>query len=44
MFGVRPSPIADWVRHEGDDPARPAVYFTLEFDFVLNRSDQPAGD
>ncbi len=43
VFGVRPSLIADWVRHEGDDPARPAVYFTLEFDFVLNRSDQPAG-
>jgi hydroxyquinol 1,2-dioxygenase len=38
VFGVRPTLIADWVRHEGDDPARPPVYYTLEYDFVLNRA------
>lgn len=37
VFGVRPTLIADWVRHEGDDPARPPVYYTLDYDFVLNR-------
>ena len=36
VFGVRPGLIAHWARHEGDDPARPAVYYTLEYDFVLN--------
>jgi hydroxyquinol 1,2-dioxygenase len=37
VFGVRPSLVADWVRHEGDDPAKPPVYYTLDYDFVLNR-------
>lgn len=37
VFGVRPTLIADWVRHEGDDPSRPPVYYTLDYDFVLNR-------
>jgi hydroxyquinol 1,2-dioxygenase len=38
VFGVRPTLIADWVRHEGDDPERPSVYYTLDYDFVLNRA------
>lgn len=36
VFGVRSTLIADWVRHEGDDPSRPPVYYTLDYDFVLN--------
>jgi len=42
VFGVRPSLIADWARHESDDPARPSVYYTLDYDFVLNRSTPSA--
>jgi len=42
VFGVRPSLIADWVRHESDDPARPPVHYTLDYDFVLNRSTPSA--
>ena len=36
MFGTRPSLVADWVRHESSDPARPPVYYTLDYHFVLN--------
>ncbi|MDM0042702.1 intradiol ring-cleavage dioxygenase [Variovorax sp. J22G21] len=42
VFGVRPSLIADWVRHESDDPARPPVYYTLDYDFVLNTTARSA--
>ncbi|MDM0059370.1 intradiol ring-cleavage dioxygenase [Variovorax fucosicus] len=42
VFGVRPSLIADWVRHETDDPARPPVYYTLDYDFVLNTTARSA--
>ena len=42
VFGVRPSLIADWIRHEPgtapDGTRRDAPYWTLDFDFVL----QPA--
>jgi len=37
VFGVRSSLVADWVRHETNDAARPPVYYTLDYDFVLNR-------
>lgn len=40
VFGVRASLIADWVRHENDDAAWPPVYYTLDYDFVLNRDPQ----
>lgn len=44
VFGVRSSLIAEWVRHDGGiDPAgneTNSPYFTLEFDFILNR-EQP---
>jgi len=36
VFGTRPSLVADWVRHESSDPARPPVYYTLDYHFVLN--------
>jgi len=42
VFGVRSSLIADWVRHEpgtAPDGSTSAVpYYTLDFDFVLNRA------
>ena len=42
VFGVRPSLIADWVRHEpgpAPDGGTSAVpFYTLDFDFVLNRA------
>jgi hydroxyquinol 1,2-dioxygenase len=42
VFGVRSSLIADWVRHEpglAPDGTRPELpFYTLEYDFVLNRS------
>ena len=41
MFGVRSSLIAEWVRHEpGETPdatMSPVPFYTLDFDFVLNR-------
>ena len=40
VFGVRPSLVADWVRHEPgvapDGSRRDTPYWTLEFDFILN--------
>ncbi len=40
MFGVRPSLVADWVRHEPgvapDGSRRDGPFHTLEFDFTLN--------
>jgi hydroxyquinol 1,2-dioxygenase len=42
VFGVRSSLVADWIRHEpglapdGSEQSRP--FYTLEFDFVLNRA------
>lgn len=42
VFGVRSSLIANWVRHESgiapDGSRHETPFFTLEFDFVLNRS------
>lgn len=43
VFGVRASLLADWERHEGDDPERPPLYYTLHHDFVLNRSAAEGG-
>lgn len=44
VFGVRSSLIADWVRHEAgtapDGSQHLSPFYTLEFDFVLNRSAQ----
>lgn len=46
VFGVRSSLIAEWVRHQpGIDPdgnQAEAPYYTLEFDFVLNRETREA--
>lgn len=36
VFGVRSTLIADWERRQGNGPDEPAVYYTLEYDFVLN--------
>ena len=40
VFGVRPSLVADWVRHEPgiapDGSRRDVAYWTLDFDFTLN--------
>ncbi len=40
VFGVRPSLVADWVRHEPgvapDGSRRDTPYWTLDFDFTLN--------
>jgi hydroxyquinol 1,2-dioxygenase len=40
VFGVRPSLIADWIRHEPgtapDGSRRAAPWWSLDFDFVLN--------
>jgi hydroxyquinol 1,2-dioxygenase len=40
VFGVRSTLIADWVRHEPgatpDGKASATVFYTLNFDFVLN--------
>jgi hydroxyquinol 1,2-dioxygenase len=48
VFGVRPSLVADWVRHEPgvapDGSRRDAPYWTLDFDFVLNPAAAPAAD
>lgn len=42
VFGVRSSLIADWVRHDPgiapDGSQQEKPFYTLEFDFVLNRS------
>jgi hydroxyquinol 1,2-dioxygenase len=42
VFGVRPSLVADWTRHDAgtapDGSRRDAPYWTLDFDFVLNRA------
>jgi len=42
VFGVRSSLIADWVRHEfgraPDGTEQPRPFYTLQFDFVLNRA------
>jgi len=42
VFGVRSSLIADWVRHEPgrtpDGAQSPVPFYTLAFDFVLNRA------
>jgi hydroxyquinol 1,2-dioxygenase len=42
VFGVRSTLVADWVRHEaGDAPDGSVVrtpFYTLDFDFVLNRT------
>lgn len=42
VFGVRSSLVADWVRHEAgqtpDGGASVTPFYTLAFDFVLNRS------
>jgi len=43
VFGVRSSLIADWVRHDaGVDPdggTSAVPFYTLDFDFVLNRAE-----
>ncbi|MFM1988110.1 MAG: hypothetical protein RJA99_1067 [Pseudomonadota bacterium] len=43
VFGVRPSLVADWVRHEPgiapDGSVRTVPFHTLDFDFVLNPAD-----
>ena len=43
VFGVRSSLIADWVRHEPglalDGTRLDVPFYTLEYDFVLNRKD-----
>jgi len=48
VFGVRPSLIADWIRHEPgvapDGSRRDAPYFTLDFDFTLNPAAPAATD
>jgi hydroxyquinol 1,2-dioxygenase len=42
VFGVRPSLIADWIRHEPgtapDGTRRDSPWWSLDFDFVLNRA------
>jgi hydroxyquinol 1,2-dioxygenase len=42
VFGVRPSLVADWIRHEPgvapDGSRRDTPYWSLDFDFVLNRA------
>jgi hydroxyquinol 1,2-dioxygenase len=42
VFGVRPSLIADWIRHEPgtapDGTRRDTPWWSLDFDFVLNRA------
>lgn len=42
VFGVRPSLVADWIRHEPgtapDGTRRDAPWWSLDFDFVLNRA------
>jgi hydroxyquinol 1,2-dioxygenase len=46
VFGVRSSLIGDWVRHDaGTAPDGSTVdtpFYTLDFDFVLNRAGKPA--
>jgi len=43
VFGVRSSLVADWVRHEPrvapDGTRVSSVYYTLNYDFVLNPVD-----
>jgi hydroxyquinol 1,2-dioxygenase len=48
VFGVRPSLVADWVRHEPgiapDGSRRDAPWWTLDFDFTLTRDGPRAAD
>ncbi len=42
VFGVRSSLISDWVRHDAgtapDGTKMDRPYYTLDFDFILNRA------
>ncbi|MDB5727366.1 MAG: Catechol 1,2-dioxygenase, partial [Noviherbaspirillum sp.] len=46
VFGVRSSLIGDWVRHDAgtapDGSTIDTPFYTLDFDFVLNRAGKPA--